>query len=109
MSWCSRRPVRPSSPPPTSATCSRSSATSTTCRAAPVDFDALWDYSQPGETEARFRALLPQAEASGDVSYLAQLLTQIGRAQGLQGNFEGASHTLDRVDGLGVHDIPVAR
>ena len=61
-------------------------------------FDELWDYSQPAETEARFRALLPAAEASRDDSYRLELLTQIARAQGLQGNFAAADETLDRVD-----------
>jgi tetratricopeptide (TPR) repeat protein len=75
----------------------------------PEDFDELWDYSQPEKTEERFRALLSEAEASGDVSYLAQLLTQIGRTQGLQKDFEGAHRTLDRADGLLSDDLPVAR
>jgi tetratricopeptide (TPR) repeat protein len=75
----------------------------------PVDFDALWDYSQPRETEERFKALLSEAEVSGDSSYLAQLLSQIGRAQGLQGDFEAAHHTLDRADTLASDGYPVAR
>jgi tetratricopeptide (TPR) repeat protein len=74
-----------------------------------VDFDALWDYSEPGTTEERFRALLPAAEATGDVSYVAQLLTQIARAQGLQGNFEGANDTLAQVDVLAPEAQPVVR
>src|SRR4051794_32155876 len=45
------------------------------------DFDTLWDYAQPGETEERFRELLPAARASGDRNYHLQLLTQIARAQ----------------------------
>jgi tetratricopeptide (TPR) repeat protein len=75
----------------------------------PADFDDLWNYSRPAETELRFRALLPQAEESGDVSYLAQLLSQIGRTQGLQGNFVEANETLDRVDALLPGNLPVAR
>jgi len=75
----------------------------------PADFDGLWDYSQPEETEIRFRALLPQAEESGDASYLVQLLTQIGRTQGLQGNYAGANDTLDRAHALLSGDLPVAR
>ena len=54
------------------------------------DFDALWDYDQPAKTEAAFRALLPQAEASGDSSYYIELLTQIARTQGLQRDFAAA-------------------
>jgi len=74
-----------------------------------VDFDELWDYSQPGKTEEEFRALLTGAEESGDVSYLAQLLTQIARTQGLQGDFGGAHRTLDRVDALLSDGLPVPR
>jgi tetratricopeptide (TPR) repeat protein len=75
----------------------------------PADFDDLWNYSRPAETELRFRALLPEAEESGDVPYLVQLLTQIGRTQGLQGNFVGANDTLDRVDALLSGGLSVAR
>ena len=63
-----------------------------------VVFDRLWDYAKPDETEKRFRALLPQAEASGDLDYHLQLLTQIARAEGLQGRFDDAHATLDRVE-----------
>jgi tetratricopeptide (TPR) repeat protein len=61
------------------------------------DFDTLWDYSQPGESEARFRELLPAARASGDREYHLQLLTQIARAQGLAKRIEAAHATLDHV------------
>src|SRR3954465_8774575 len=64
------------------------------------DFDALWDYSNPAETEGRFRHVLARAEASGDGSYLAQLLSQIARAQCLQRRYADAGATLDRADGL---------
>lgn len=63
-------------------------------------FDPLWDYSRPGETETRFRALLPEYEAAGDACALAALLTQIARAQGLQQLFEDAHATLERADAL---------
>ena len=64
------------------------------------DFDSLWDYNDPGATERRFQELLPAARASGDTSYLAELLTQIARTQGLQRRFEDAHHTLDAVEAL---------
>lgn len=64
------------------------------------DFDALWDYEHPAQTEAAFRALLPQAQASGDASYHLELLTQIARAQGLQRDFAAAHETLDQVQAL---------
>ncbi len=62
------------------------------------DFDKLWDYSHPDASERRFRELLPAALDSLDISYLAQLLTQIARAEGLQRKFQDAHKTLDRVD-----------
>jgi tetratricopeptide (TPR) repeat protein len=65
------------------------------------DFDSLWDYNQPGESEARFRELLPAARASGDRDYHLQLLTQVARAQGLARQIEAAHATLDHVrDGM---------
>lgn len=70
------------------------------------DFDALWDYDHPAETETRFRELLPSA-ASGD-SYHLELLTQIARAQGLQRQFEAAHRTLDDMLALLTADQPVA-
>jgi tetratricopeptide (TPR) repeat protein len=62
-----------------------------------LDFDALWDYQHPEQTEAAFRQLLSQAEHNGDPSYHLQLLTQIARTQGLQRQFVEAHHTLDLV------------
>lgn len=59
------------------------------------DFDRMWNYEDPAGTEARFREILPGARESGDVQYLASLLTQIARAQGLQGRIPEANGTLD--------------
>ena len=64
------------------------------------DFDRLWDYDHPAETEAKFRELLPKAAASNNPSYHAQLLTQIARSQGLQRKFVEAHQTLDQVEKL---------
>ncbi|MCK4233747.1 tetratricopeptide repeat protein [candidate division WOR-3 bacterium] len=64
------------------------------------DFDAMWDYSNPGQTEIKFRELIPVAKESGDMSYYGQLLTQIARTEGLQGKFEEAHKTLDTVETL---------
>lgn len=61
------------------------------------EFDKLWNYSKPSETEAHFRKLLPQFEASGDKDLYLQLLTQIARSQGLQKKFSEAHKTLDVV------------
>src|SRR5438093_6724954 len=41
---------------------------------AMADFDKLWDYAHPAGTEKKFRDLLPQAQAAGDVGYFAELL-----------------------------------
>ena len=60
------------------------------------EFDKWWDYSKSQETEQRFREILPLAEESTDVAYYIELLTQIARAQGLQGNFDQGHETLDR-------------
>lgn len=60
------------------------------------DFDSLWDYSQPDQSEARFRQVLLQVPED-DPAFL-ELLTQIARAQGLQHKFEKAHQTLDQVE-----------
>lgn len=65
--------------------------------AEPYDFDALWDYNNPSQTEAKFRDLLPNDEGSDSIAYHAELLTQIARTLGLQQQFDSAHATLDRV------------
>lgn len=62
-----------------------------------LDFDALWDYEHPDQTEVAFRQLLSQAEHRHDRSYYLQLLTQIARTQSLQRKFAEAHQTLDGV------------
>ncbi|KPV46556.1 hypothetical protein SE17_43205, partial [Kouleothrix aurantiaca] len=73
------------------------------------DFDALWDYNDPGATEQRFRAILAQAEQSGNRDYYAQLLTQLARALGLQRRFAEAHATLDAATTLVSPDLALAR
>lgn len=73
------------------------------------DFDALWDYDRPAETEQTFRELLPKAEQSGDASYALQLMTQIARTLGLQRKFEEAHAVLNGVEAGLTDDLPVAR
>ena len=73
------------------------------------DFDKLWNYDAPDSTEAAFRALLPAARASGRREYLAQLLTQIARTEGLQMKFDAAARTLDEAEGLLTNEMHVAR
>lgn len=60
-----------------------------------ADFDRLWDYNNPAETEQRFRSFLRQMT---DPSRRVELLTQIARAQGLQRRFEAAHATLDEIE-----------
>jgi len=73
------------------------------------EFDALWDYNDPGGTESKFRELIPVAKGSGDRSYHAQLLTQIARTEGLQRKFEDAHNTLDSVEAMLTDELVVAR
>jgi len=60
------------------------------------DFEHLWNYDQPAESEVRFRAALASAIPGSDAE--AQLLTQIARTHGLRRNFAQAHALLDRVE-----------
>lgn len=62
----------------------------------PLDFASLWDYSNPQETENKFREVLKQIPQT-ESTYL-ELLTQIARTQGLQRKFDEAHQTLDEVE-----------
>ena len=68
------------------------------------NFDAMWDYQHPDSTETVFNEMLKglkdSAESSYDAEYHAELLTQIARAQGLQGKFIQAHATLDSVKSM---------
>ncbi len=78
--------------------------------AAPLpNFDSLWDYDRPAATEAEFRRLLPAARVSGDRDRVAQLLTQVARAQGLQMKFDEATRTLDEAETTLQGEAGVAR
>jgi tetratricopeptide (TPR) repeat protein len=70
---------------------------SSDAKTARVNFDSLWNYDNPAETETKFRDLLPDAKNSGDTGYYAELLTQIARTQSLQQQFDSANATLDTV------------
>jgi tetratricopeptide (TPR) repeat protein len=61
-----------------------------------LDFDSLWDYSDPHQTETKFREILLQVPENNP-AYL-ELLTQIARSQGLQKKFDKAHQTLDQVE-----------
>jgi len=73
------------------------------------DFDKLWDYNHPVETEYKFRDLLTQEEASTDQGYRAELLTQIARTQGLQRKFTEAHETLNQVETMLNDDLKTAQ
>ncbi len=64
------------------------------------NFDTWWDYQDPAATEAKFRGHLEVARAAGDPGYLAELLSQIARTQGLQQQFDAAHATLDEAEAL---------
>ena len=74
---------------------------------SPREIDTLWDHSRPAKSEARFRELLPRV--SDEPEYSLQLLTQIARAQGLQGEFLEAHKTLDEVQKRLAEHLVVAR
>jgi tetratricopeptide (TPR) repeat protein len=82
--------------------------TSTTSAPLP-DLHTLWDYSKPAETEVKFRAIIPAAEASGNRSYHMQLLTQIARCNSLQRKFEEAHAILDDVEKMMDGERGIAR
>jgi tetratricopeptide (TPR) repeat protein len=71
------------------------------------DFDTLWNYDQPAETEQRFQALLALAEPGQQPTL--QLLTQIARAQGLQRRFDDAHQMLDTVEAALTAADPLTR
>jgi tetratricopeptide (TPR) repeat protein len=65
-----------------------------------ASLDSLWDYNHPDSSEIRFRRLIPDETREVDVAFLAELLTQIARAQGLQMKYEEAHETLDQAESL---------
>lgn len=73
------------------------------------DIDSLWNYADNAGSEARFRGVQSRAEASGDVAYLAELLTQLARAQGREGRFDEAKATLDRAEAIITNEMPRPR
>ena len=62
-----------------------------------VELHALLDFGDPGGSEERFRAFVERARA-GDEPILAETLTRLARAQGLQRQFEVADRTLDEAE-----------
>jgi tetratricopeptide (TPR) repeat protein len=64
------------------------------------DIDALWNFQDPAATEQTFRDLVDPATEAADNSYLAELLTQIARTQGLQRRFDDADRDLDQAEAM---------
>ena len=62
------------------------------------NFDALWNYSQPAETENAFRQVRNDVVDSAPETYLLELDTQIARTLGLQRKFDEAHSLLDAVE-----------
>lgn len=74
------------------------------------NFDKLWDYSKPEETEKKFREILPEVKNSGNRSAYLQLKTQLARTQSFQMKFEEAHKILDEVENeLEKEDIKLVR
>src|SRR5687767_10146728 len=69
------------------------------------DFDKLWNYNDPADTETKFREVLKDSSAEKDLSRHLQLLTQIARTQSLQRKFEEAHQILNEVEKQ-LSDIP---
>jgi len=61
------------------------------------DFDKLWDYNDPAETEKSFQDILDKI-GDNESDYRLELLTQLARTKGLQKKFDDAHKTLDIVE-----------
>ena len=59
-----------------------------------------WDFGDPAGSEARFAAMVRDAERDGDEAAAAEIRTQLARAQGLQRRFDDANATLEAVEPL---------
>jgi len=71
------------------------------------EFDKLWNYWKPEETEKLFRALLMNENKLQDKNYHWQLLTQLARTQSLQRKFDEAHLILDEVALKNSEDLPI--
>jgi tetratricopeptide (TPR) repeat protein len=71
-------------------------------------FMSLWDYNDPAETEAKFRAQLGDARESDNVQYHPALLSQIARTYSLRREFTTSHEILTEAEGLLGQDMPVA-
>lgn len=63
-----------------------------------TDFDKLWNYNKPADTEKKFREVLSNIKPEDNINYYLQLQTQIARTLGLQMKYEDAHKLLDEVE-----------
>lgn len=70
------------------------------------DFDKLWDFNHPDETERKFRSLLVEVQHPAELDYKAELLTQIARTLGLQKKFAKAHEVLNQVESDLTNTVP---
>jgi tetratricopeptide (TPR) repeat protein len=60
-----------------------------------AELDTLWDFDDPAGSERRFEIVVRRARLEDESAFLAEALTQLARAQGLQRRFDDATRTLD--------------
>jgi len=73
------------------------------------DFDTLWNYGKPDETEQKFRELLGPKGADMEPGYHLELQTQIARTLGLQQKYAEAHQLLDDVESRMTQDQSVVK
>jgi tetratricopeptide (TPR) repeat protein len=62
------------------------------------DFDKLWNYNNPAETEQKFKTYFEEHGAGLNLSQRLQLLTQIARTYSLRHLFDNAHEVLNEVE-----------
>ena len=65
-----------------------------------MNLRSLWDFDHPDISEKRFRDLLLETDGKVSCDFHCEILTQIARAEGLQGAFDRARETLHQVKDL---------
>lgn len=62
------------------------------------ELDTLWSFDDPAGSERAFQVVAGRARVESDGAFLAEALTQLARAQGLQRRFDDARRTLDEAE-----------
>ncbi|NQV41657.1 MAG: tetratricopeptide repeat protein [Candidatus Marinimicrobia bacterium] len=73
------------------------------------DFDKLWKYNEPAQSEQKFRDILANTTEAQDSGYVLELRTQIARTLGLQQKYEEAHTLLDQIETELSPDYPIAK